>query len=46
MKKNDPDILDKVIAECVNSGYSELLPDIQDARVHLESIDETDRGWF
>lgn len=43
IKKNDPEALEKVIAECVNSGHSELMPDIQEARLHLE---ESSRGLF
>ena len=44
MKKNDPDLLEKVIAECVGSGHVELMPDIQEARLHLESLEDSDRG--
>ena len=44
MKKNDPDLLEKVITECVGSGHSELMPDIQEARIHLESLEESGRG--
>ena len=39
IKKNDPVILEKVIAECVGSGHSELISDIQEARLHLESLE-------
>ena len=46
MKKNDPDLLEKVIAECVGSGHVELMPDIQEARLHLESLEESGRGQF
>ena len=46
MKKNDPDLLEKVIAECVGSGHVELMPDIQEARLHLESLEESGRGLF
>ena len=44
MKKNDPDLLEKVIAECVGSGHVELMPDIKEARAHLESLEERSRG--
>ena len=46
MKKNDPDLLEKVIAECVGSGHVELTPDIQEARLHLKSSEEIGRGVF
>ena len=44
IKKNDPDLLEKVIAECVGSGHPELMPDIQEARLHLESLEESSGG--
>ena len=44
MKKNDPDLLEKVIADCVSSGHVELIPDIQEARLRLESLVESGRG--
>ena len=44
IRKGDPVFLEKVIAECVSSGHVELMPDIQDARFHLESLEGTGRG--
>ena len=42
-KQNDPDVLEKVIAECVSFGHPELMSDIQEARYTLQSS-EVDRS--
>lgn len=45
-KQNDPEALEKVIAECVSSGHTELIPDIQEARLNLQPVKESGRGLF
>lgn len=44
IKKNDPEDLEKAIDACVISGHPELIPDIQEARLHLESLEESGKG--
>lgn len=46
IKQNDPELLENVISECVSAGHPDLMPDIQEARLHLESLDEGGRGLF
>lgn len=35
-QQNDPEVLEKILNECVSSGHSELTPDIEEARSHLQ----------
>lgn len=44
IKQNDPEALEKAIAECVSSGHSELLPDIQEARFSLQPTGDDRSG--
>ena len=43
-KQNDPEALEKAIAECVSSGHLELMPEIQEARLQMKPVKEGGKG--